>query len=218
VFARAPAEVPADAQWSFVFEPYLWLAGVDGEGSADASGETSFVGGFDSAFMMRFEAHLPDYGPALLFDALTLDLADDEGSVQTETDADMLEAGFSLPLDDRARVELIAGARYVELGFDVEVGGADAGSARESWIDPWIGARGSIPFADDWSFRYRGDVGGFGIGSEFTWQGALGVAVLLGDHVRLEAGYRAISIDFDQGDLDYDALIHGPQLSLALGF
>ena len=49
-------------------------------------------------------------------------------------------------------------------------------SARR-WADPLVGARLRHQFAPGWNFVASGDVGGFGVGSKFSWQ-ALAVAQL----------------------------------------
>ena len=49
-------------------------------------------------------------------------------------------------------------------------------SKSEGWFDPIVGARLWLPLAGSFSGILRGDVGGFGVGSDRTWQ--------LGAHLR----------------------------------
>ncbi len=44
----------------------------------------------------------------------------------------------------------------------------------KNWIDPLIGGRYLWRFADGWNIIARGDIGGFGVGSDFSWH-ALGL-------------------------------------------
>jgi hypothetical protein len=44
------------------------------------------------------------------------------------------------------------------------------GNNSKTWYDPIIITRLSTDIKDRWLFHFRGDVGGFGIGSELTWQ------------------------------------------------
>ncbi len=214
-----PTSAPTDASWKFVVEPYLWLAGIDGDGSADSSPPTSIDvwGELSGAFMIRGEVRTRS-GFTFLADGLTLTLKDEDGFTQTRTEATMGELGIAVPIADGARVDAIAGVRRIDLDFDVELGGVATGSAGADWIDPWIGARGNFDLGDDWSVLVRGDVGGFGVGSDFTWQAAASFDVALSDTFHLEFGYRAISIEFDDDDLEFAALIHGPLLGLAIVF
>lgn len=215
-----PALAPPDPSWTFVVEPYLWLAGIDGDSSADTSPPTSIDvwGTLSGAFMIRGEARAPHSGLTFLADGLTLTLKDEDGFTQTRTEATMGDLGVAVPIADRGRIEAIAGVRRIDLDFDVELGGVLAGSAGADWIDPWIGVRGDVDLGDAWSALVRGDVGGFGVGSDFTWQAAGSFEVDLSDTFHLEFGYRALSIEFEDDDLDFDAVIHGPLLGLAIVF
>jgi hypothetical protein len=215
-----PALTKPDASWTFVVEPYLWLAGIDGKGSADTSPPTSIDvwGKLSGAFMIRGEARAPHSGFTLLADGLTLTLKDEDGFTQTRTEATMGELGVAVPIADRGRIEAIAGVRRIDLDFDVELGGVVTGRAGAEWIDPWVGVRGDFDLGGDWSVLVRGDVGGFGVGSDLTWQAAASFDVDLSDTFRLGLGYRALSIEYEDDDLDFDAVIHGPLLGLAIVF
>jgi hypothetical protein len=73
------------------------------------------------------------------------------------------------------RLTVFGGLRYNDLAVDIKATGplgVRSESAGEDWIDPVIGAHYTIDFADKWSVALRGDIGGFGVGSEFAWQGA----------------------------------------------
>lgn len=208
-------------QWSFTLVPFVWLASIDGNGSAgsappvDIGENASLFGHIDAGFLLAFEARAPDERFSLLSDGLYLSLADDEGALHTDTDAWMLELGAGLPLGEGSNWEAIAGLRYLDLEFSTETAGNPSSSAKQNWIDPWVGARGRIPLGERWALGLRADVGGFGVGTQLTWQGLAAVHAQLGKSVRFDVGYRAISLDFDDDDMEYDALIHGPFVALA---
>ena len=211
-----------DGRWSFTVEPFLWLASINGEGGEDSAppvdiGENlSVFGQIDGAFLLSLEARAPEGRYSLLADGLYLSLADDEGSLQTDTDVWMFELGGGLPLGG-STWEAIAGLRYVDLEFGSEIAGLSTTSEAD-WIDPWVGARGTIPLGESWALKLRADVGGFGVGTQFTWQAMAGFQAHLGKSVSLDLGYRTISLDFDDSGLEYDALIRGPLIALAFQF
>jgi hypothetical protein len=219
---QAGAPQAEEGRWTFTVEPFLWLAGIDGEGGdgsappVDVGENLSIFGQFDGGFLLSLEARAPEDRFSLLADGLYLSLADDEGSLQTDTDVWMFELGGGLPLGD-PNWEVIAGLRYVDLGFDTDVAGLST-SSQADWVDPWIGARGTIPLGESWALKLRADVGGFGVGTQFTWQAVAGVQAALGKSVRLDLGYRTISLDFDDSGLEYDAVIRGPLIALAFQF
>ena len=61
--------------------------------------------------------------------------------------------------------------------------------------------------------RVADDVGGFGVGSDFTWQAATYVG-WSSTHWRVDFGYRALAVKFDQDDVAADIVAHGPVLGV----
>ena len=68
----------------------------------------------------------------------------------------------------------------------------------------------------------RGDIGGFGAGSVFSWQAIteynwqlrrIGSATL-----DAFVGCRALAVDYTEGGFQYDAIMHGPMLGLTSKF
>jgi hypothetical protein len=68
--------------------------------------------------------------------------------------------------------------------------------------------------AKQWQFSARGDVGGFGVGSDSTWNTAGLFIWQPWKHVALAAGYRALNQDYESGSRQdiykWDVLMHGP--------
>jgi hypothetical protein len=64
----------------------------------------------------------------------------------------------------------------------------------------------------------RGDIGGFGIGSDITWNLVGMVDFKPWKHVGLFGGYRALYQDYSTGSgsnkFKFDATMHGPLLGL----
>jgi hypothetical protein len=73
------------------------------------------------------------------------------------------------------------------------------GSGSKTWFDPIIIARLSTYIRDKWLFQFRGDIGGFGVGSDFTWQLQAYAGYRFSKVFQLAAGYRVLSIDYDKG-------------------
>jgi hypothetical protein len=91
-------------------------------------------------------------------------------------------------------------------------------SRRDFWFDPIIGLRGRYNLNSSWYLTVNGDIGGFGAGSELTWQanGALGWQVT--ESIYAEAGYRALGIDYRSDGLIYDVITQGAQITMGLKF
>jgi len=111
-------------------------------------------------------------------------------------------------------------------GLVIGRGRALARSGDVTWVDPMIGLRLRHRFSPTIDVALRGDVGGFGAGSKFSWQ-AMGYVNW--EFARTERtvwsamiGYRALYADYQKGSghrlYQYDMLTHGPILGVTARF
>jgi hypothetical protein len=91
-------------------------------------------------------------------------------------------------------------------------------SRTDDWFDPYIGLRGRYNFTDRLYLTAKGDVGGFGIGSELNWQAEGALGFQLTPSIFAEAGYRALGIDNEDNGLTYDTITHGAQVTAGISF
>lgn len=138
-------------------------------------------------------------------------------------------------------IDVLAGARYwhQKMGINLDaVAGvtiddlilsgsfAIARSGTVDWVDPVVGARLRRRLAPGHELAVRGDVGGFGAGSQFSWNALAAYnwdfAARNGVTYSGVLGYRALSVDYEQGSgfnkYAYDVLTHGPILGMSIGF
>jgi len=87
-----------------------------------------------------------------------------------------------------------------------------------SWVDPIVGFRGFYPLGDRFSVSGRADVGGFGVGSELTWQAYGGVNYAFSDAWIGTLGYRYMSIDYEAERLTLDIDLQGPLIGVSYQF
>jgi hypothetical protein len=137
--------------------------------------------------------------------------------------------------------DVLGGARYwyqeadlsLEVAGTLDVGGLEIAGARAfarsgsvDWFDPVIGARIRYAVAPGHELFLRGDIGGFGLGSDFSWQalGGYGFDFGVWNDITFSGviGYRALSVDYAQGEgrrrYEFDMVQHGPILGLSLRF
>jgi len=130
-------------------------------------------------------------------------------------------------------LEILAGGRYWHQDLDVDLNLAGtlnlnglvvsrntaiARSGSVQWIDPFIGARLRWQPAQGEEVALRGDVGGFGAGSQFSWQALATYNWRLCQQGWLTLdgylGYRALAVDYEDGAginrYVFDAVQHGP--------
>jgi len=88
-------------------------------------------------------------------------------------------------------------------GITITGNRAIASSGAVGWVEPFVGARVRQQLAPGQEIVLRGDVGGFGAGSQFSWQ-TIGtynwlLGVTRGIPVDGYVGFRALSADYSQG-------------------
>jgi opacity protein-like surface antigen len=63
-----------------------------------------------------------------------------------------------------------------------------------------------------------GDVGGFGVGSEFTWQTFATLDYKVAENATVSAGFRYIHIDYQKGRNDISLQMAGPIIGASIRF
>ena len=126
----------------------------------------------------------------------------------------------------KAELDLTLTGSLTLPGFTVDGSRALAGGGDVTWVDPLIGMRLRHQFVPGHELTLSGDVGGFGVGSDFSWQaiGAYSFEVARTTSATWSGliGYRALYVDFSKGSgttrYGYDMLQHGPVVGLTLRF
>jgi hypothetical protein len=111
-------------------------------------------------------------------------------------------------------------------GFTVEGSRAVAKSGDITWVDPIAGLRVRHQFTPGSELTLSGDIGGFGVGSQFSWQalGAYRWTFAKTNTAIWSAmlGYRALYVDYTKGAGDmlyaFDMLQHGPIFGVTARF
>jgi opacity protein-like surface antigen len=240
--ALAACLAPADARTQELHGGatlYGWLPGLDADitssrGSISASTSVSARNVLDAlnfAFMAAGEVHYGRFG--LLQDFVYSDLGTSgnlSGPLTSKVNVDTTLLISTTAVAYRAYekggwlVEPYAGARYVDLEQDVKItGGGPLGLERAAsvdlnWWDPVIGVRGRAPITQRLSAGAFVDIGGFGAGSQFSWEVYAGLDYAVTDHVSGVAGFRYLSIDYEDGGADLKLDTYGPVLGATLRF
>ena len=85
-------------------------------------------------------------------------------------------------------------------------------------IDPFVGLRARLDLTDNFYVLGRGDVGGFGVGSDFVWNANLGIGFEITDNIDIAGGYRWLDYDFEEGDFKLDLQFAGPWIGIFFKF
>lgn len=234
VFSPATAFAQEDNNWNFDLAPlYLWAINIEGETGVrgqTAGTEIDFGDIYDNlqgVFTVRFNAiYKQKFGVLIDYNYLNLGKEKETGVVDLEvsmkTQILNLAATYRL-MDGRHTLDGVAGIRYNVMGVDIDFTGTGLNIDEDKdWADPIIGARYAYQMTDKWTLRLYGDIGGFGVSSNFTWQGLGMIDLQPWKHVAIIAGYRAIGTDYESGSgsdkFTYDATVHGPLVGLDIRF
>jgi hypothetical protein len=218
-----------DGFWEFGLAPfYLWAIDIDGDlglAGRTASAQVGFGDVWDNlegVITARFYG-LYKRKIGFLVDFNYLDLGKETDKAQTNLavsfDSKILNVvGTYRLLDGEHMVDAVAGIRYIWLEAGVDFNDLGVGLEGDNdWLDPIVGGRYIYDFSDRWSLNLYGDIGGFGVGSDISWQLAGFLYYQPWKYVALVGGYRALYSDYQSdGELafSYDATTHGPLIGL----
>jgi len=88
----------------------------------------------------------------------------------------------------------------------------------KTFADPIAALRINAPIADRWSLLTYADVGGFGVGSEVTWQAAVTANYRATENLILSAGYRHLYLDYRDGGTVFEGAMTGPLIGATWRF
>lgn len=220
------SDTSTSKDWDFILAPmYLWAVSIDGDQTVkgnDVDLDISFSDIFDNlngALTFHFEGvHKQSWG--FFTDLNYIVLKPEDGSIDIDYNQILAEvAAFYRLIEAGLVIDGFGGLRYssmdVELDFPGPLPDVDQ---RKDWIDPYVGLRWNWNFAEKWGALLRGDVGGFGIGSDLTWNVVGLIDFKPWKHVSLFGGYRALYQDYSTGSgnkkFAFDATMQGPILGL----
>jgi hypothetical protein len=220
-----------ESAWRWDLIPYYWSASLGGSLAIDGQ-EVDIEGGGDgffsepalSGFLGHFEAH---HGPWSYVLAPIFINAESEGGQPPTTDADLnIDAQLHEAFVARQFApgwQWMLGLRYQKIDTDMDLSIASVPVASldssKEWVDPIVGVRYQHHFDESWSLYARGDIGGFGVGSDFAWNASLVGSYQFTPLFGVQLGYRALSIDFEDqgnsGELSYDLDMYGPMIGMS---
>lgn len=201
----------------------IGFAGVD---NARTLSLGDLVSSAQPGFAIEFDVWKGDWG--VLTDMFTVEYegkaATDQNAVFT-TQAEESVGRVAVGRRVASGAHVYAGARFWSTALDFRLTEPNPGTldGSDSWVDPVIGGSIDTPIQDGWFAVLDADLGGFGVGSNFTWHamGSLGYEVSPGWSVLVR--YRATGVDYetdtaDGGTVTYDTIRHGAFFGLVLHF
>lgn len=236
VFSSASAQTSAAADggadaWRFQLTPYVWMTGLKGhvrpfQGAPTAHVDKSFSDVLESLDAAAFLTGTARKGPYVLqgdfsytatADAASLPMGLSAAAKVRQTSL-TLTGGYNWSVGTASSVDLMAGVRLWDIKATAQVPGLLAARSTTSFIDPVVAVRWRYDFAPRWSTLVYADAGGFGVGSDATWQLLGSLNYQLKDHVYLSLGYRHLSVNYRDDGKRLDFSLGGPMIGATLRF
>lgn len=229
--AVAQADATAQADWEFVLTPFLWGSGLDGtitvagqQQDVEASVQ-QLLEALDFGFMVNLEARNEKW--VFAFDFVYTDLGKEAtvGSqlglalpATADISMTIVEGDFGYRVSDK--VDVFGGIRGVNTPVSLSIEGEQPVDADGGFVDPIVGLRFRTDLTEKIWFNFRGDIGGFGVGSDFSWFLGAGIAYRITRLVSLGGGYRVWGFDYESdGELKkFDATLAGFAFAAAFHF
>ena len=245
----ARESLPKGDKWQVDVMPYFWAASLTGDvmvkGLQSHVNESfsDLVKYIDAGGMAHAEVMKGNWG--FFVDGIYLKLSDSgdafhqkvgfvSGDVKIENWIVELGGLYRIgqwPLGDNKKTRLsldaLGGGRYWYLKGTLNFSAPNLGvfldnSASKEWVDPFVGLRMQADLTENLVFQLRGDIGGFGVGSNFSWNASGVFGYSFTPMVSGWLGYRAMAVDYESGSgankFKYDVTMYGPIMGLGLRF
>jgi hypothetical protein len=243
--ACSPA-LAEEGGWTFEVTPYLFGAAMKGKaGTSGVTAEVDMSFGdildtLDAGFMAYLTARK---GPWVLgLDTTYMKLSDEgsksvsgpfgrvgvKGALDVTNDLYVTQAsgGYRI-IDDRTKLDVIAGLRYTKLKVEADVtiattpgivfsGGTRSASETRDWTDAVVGFHLRQPLSQTWAIDAYADVGGSS-GSN-TYQVMVGANWEFSPGYSAKLGYREISWDYEKDNFVWDMKARGLYLGVGIAF
>jgi hypothetical protein len=233
----AQEKEPGKSAWEFTVMPLVSTVGVSGTVGVDHLTMhlnapwhklKHFV---KSGYALSLEARNDRH--AIFFNGSYLKLEDDgllrDQAASVYVDATLqitnMELAYSYRLAKRPAYtfDLFGGARYWKFKTELDVAIPVAGflnsySDTEQWVDPMVGFIFTPAITDKLSFMLKGDMGGFGVGSHFTWRGQGAFTYQFTKHVGAQVGYTYTYVNYSKNGFTADVSIQGAYGGLLFRF
>jgi hypothetical protein len=227
-----------ESDWHVGWVPYLWFSGL--HGNVGAAGYVvpanvsigDVLSNLNIGLMSVLDVRRKRIG--LLTDLLFISLSTNQKTTPVQGGAYSgftansttffvaPEVYYRLLDKDRFSVDAIAGARVWHLDNSINLvpGTLAAASVGQTqfWVDPIVGARFRVNLAKGWYANLIGDAGGFGAGSQLTWEVYSGVGKEFKQKFSLLLGYRYLYVDYTNGGFLYDTHMSGLLAGFAVRF
>jgi len=229
----------AEDAWQHTLFIYGMGAAIDGKtqlGPLEVDVDVSISDLFDALEMGGMAAYRADNGTwSYTLDATYMALGgsskSEGGNILGKLDVDQMTLMGTVGRRLTPNLEVLASLAYFDLSTKLTLRTTNPftgetttrkASKDPSWVDPLVGLQFSTPLGERWRLGLRGDIGGFGVGSDLSWHALATLRWEATERVGVYFGYRVIAFDYEDGkDLKYeryDLTEQGPLVGFGIKF
>jgi hypothetical protein len=232
-----PSSALAD-EWSMSISPYAWAAGLDGKvapfpGAPEADVDASFSDILDDLDLgamaivelryKRFAGYMDLVYTEISADQDTpLGRRHDDVELENEVFIGTFGGAYRPIETDHASLDLLVGIRAWSVDTDLDLEGGrrpdEEFEHNENWVDPMIGLHGRYQFENGIFLTNLMQIGGFGVGSDLTWDVFGAVGYQFNDSISAIAGYRHLDVDYKHNGFVFDVDLSGPVIGMTITF
>lgn len=153
-----------------------------------------------------------------LRDVLASARGDIRAYIRAEAAARLAAANGTLTSDVQARADTAKSKMAKSISNALEQSLPTHFAGDQWWIDPIVGLRGQINLTRWLFLAAQGDVGGFGVGSQITWNTQATIGVNFTRNIFAELGYRYMYVDYNKNNFLYQMNSYGLFSSIGVKF
>ena len=229
LFSASTAQSQEAEKWNYTAAFYMWMPGVDGTVGAlgrTVGAEASFTDLISNTKFGVMTGLLARKGRfSITGDFIYVRLGTDEQLPPFKIDIEIIPtilegtAGYQIAKN----VDVYGGIRFYNVENNITFNGPLSleVDATKRWVDPIVGLRFSPELSKRFSLLTRIDVGGFGAGSDLSWQlHAYGLWHVT-EKGSIAFGYRVLDIDYQEESgkqFLLDMQIKGPSVGFVYKF
>lgn len=229
LFSANSAHSQETEKWNYTAAFYMWMPGVDGTVGAlgrTVDAEASFTDLISNTKFGVMTGLLARKGRlSITGDFIYVRLGTDEQlppfKVDVEIIPTMLEGTGGYEIANN--FDVYGGIRFYSVENNITFNGplTVEVDATKRWVDPIVGLRFSPELSKHFSVLAKADVGGFGAGSDLSWQLQAYGMWHVTEKSSIAFGYRVLDIDYKEesgNQFSLDMQIKGPSVEFVYKF
>ncbi len=221
---EAPVEDPDSSKWDFNLRPYFFLSGISGSVTVPPtfpmnSSFGDLLKNVKLGAFINFTAQKGQWGASGDFQYINL-YGEGSGLLDVSLDFKNVigEVDVFYEPETAATLRFLAGVRTYSVKQTITIEGVELPAASTVVVDPILGAYGTWKLSDSWEFELRGDIGGFGVSSEFTYQVMALFHWNISESLAIPFGYRVLGYQIKKDEILMDTRMAGMVLGLDINF